>query len=1060
MNVKKFGYWLAQILAIGVVISFSPSVLATPYASCITNNSGTITFYLNEGGGNVTVTYDGGTSTDADFNGITTGTNLPAGSYSFSLGSHTDYSISVFKVGTGSPSLITNLFILGNLRGIDVNKNSTSPYFGRIYFDRSNPGFIYDLNADGSFISSNDFGGLWSTNASASSPYRMGIAPDDYLMLGDYSSIGAAVWRVSPDLSTAQLFLGPVGDTAGTTAGVHGEEFSRPVIVGSLANGGSATLYIIDGDFPSSQPNSILIYSNITLNTLPWETSPDVIGPEVGLNIQYLSNVYPGLTRGPNGYFYASEQRANWAIPDMDVYDATGTNLLWSSLPDANVNVGPDYFVTDTGHGIANAGLVDSAVSPDGQYLVGQAIDNHLTIASLTNGIPDISTIFTVVPTSYAENARGICWDAADNLYSISSGTAQVQTWTLGITATAVTTGDASGVTGFQMLYPSTVVAVSTTNTLISQSNPYGNPTSSSFTLTRTGDTSEGLVAIFSLSGTANGGADYPAAYTAGATNTVVFAPGQTSTNITITAVSDGIARPTTSLTLLLLTSPNYKVADQKMATISILNAAPDELRASVDAPSMYNAFSNDYASITVTRWGDTNAAAFTADNFTFAGTAVEGTDYTPPTPVTFNPGDTNETSYVYPLSNGQPPVHNSNAPYVGNKTAIIGLAAGSGYTVATNTAALTIIDSANPPAPVLFTDPLTNTDDATNWNITAANGDMPNTPPDYTINFGYDLLNGNQYQPIPLPPSGAATALRVTANKNDVGSSPATGVNLYLTNHIFSGDYAVRFNMNIVEGNAYASATEGPLFGINHNGTETNWWSGSTITGTVNEWPSDGIWYWISCDGDASLGDYIAFSGNGGSLPNTGWELLAQLYKSSFINAFKTNVFTVKDSDGNGIAGLPCNGSVENGENVSSWTDVEIKQINNVVTLSIDKTPIYSFVNSTVFTNGVFMLGYEDPFNGSGGEDGAAYFSNLRVVRLGPPSITEIALNNNSVVINFTSVDAEATASSFTLQTASTVTGPYTDDSSATIAQLGTEAFQVVVPMNGPQQFYRIEQN
>src|SRR5436190_20677830 len=86
----------------------STSTHATPYASCITISGTLVNFDLNEPGGNVTVTYEDGTA-NANFNGLTTGTNLPAGSQSFDLGAHTGYSISVYKAGNGKPSIITNI---------------------------------------------------------------------------------------------------------------------------------------------------------------------------------------------------------------------------------------------------------------------------------------------------------------------------------------------------------------------------------------------------------------------------------------------------------------------------------------------------------------------------------------------------------------------------------------------------------------------------------------------------------------------------------------------------------------------------------------------------------------------------------------------------------------------------------------------------------------------------------------------------------------------------------------------------------------------------------------
>src|ERR1019366_4432076 len=208
------------------------------------------------------------------------------------------------------------------------------------------------------------------------------------------------------------------------------------------------------------------------------------------------------------------------------------------------------------------------------------------------------------------------------------------------------------------------------------------------------------------------------------------IAAGQSSTNVTISAVSDGIARPTTSIILNLSGSSIYSSSPQS-ATLSLINTAPNKLVASVDAPTMYNAYSNDYASVIVTRWGDTNASTYTASSFTLSGTAVAGTDCTTPTSVTFNPGDLTQTSYIYPLHNGQPPVQTTANAYVGNKSVIVNMGSGTGYSGSTNAAALTILDQASPSATVLYANPLTSAGDSVNRGVTAANDNMQVNPID-----------------------------------------------------------------------------------------------------------------------------------------------------------------------------------------------------------------------------------------------------------------------------------------------------------------------------------------
>ncbi len=1053
---------------------------ATPYASCFTNNAGTIGFYLNESGGNVTITYEDG-STNANFNGVTTGLAVAKGAQSFSLSGHSSYTIAVAKTGTGKASIISTQ-AAATPRGIDVNKRPGSPYFGFVYAVNASATSsnlaIRLLNSDFSGVLTNGGGVAWPNSASA--PYRIAVNEDDYLTVGDFSSAHSGVWRVDPTLTSNQLLLGPIGQTAGYAAQSQGDQFSRPLLIGNLQSGGSAVLLTVDaGSIPNvnaSQLNSILVYSNITLANMPRITTPDLLGPEVCLNLS-LQNNYPGISYNPiTGYIYASNRRDGpsggsaclyiFAYSNLVVNTSAGggsVNLgtagVWNSLYNGGVN---DYFATATPGSTVTTGLADSAVSADGKYIAGVGYgDNHIIVCALTNGIPDVSTLYTISNTvSLTSAGRGICWDAADNVYVSSSGGATFQEWTLGFTATSITTGNAAGPTGFALTLPSTVVSVYATNSIgsatVSQANTYGNPTNATFVIQRVGNTSAPLTVPFTLAGTAANGT-----YTIEASNSVILAAGQSSTNITVTAVTDGIARTTTTISLTVTTSGNYTLAPAT-ATLALINAAPDQLVASVGIRTMYNSFSNDFAAIAFTRLGDTNAPTFTASSFTLSGTAVSGVDYTAPTSITFNPGDSVQTNYVYPLQNGQLPVASSTTPYVGNKTIVVSAGSGSGYTASTNTAVLTIIDSATPAATALFADPLTDPNDAANWAVTSANNNMQTNNIDNTVNFGYDLQNGNPgfYGAIPLPPNGATTALRLSVNKNN-NPGAAAGINLYPTNVSFSGNYAVRFDLNIIQGLSGSSTTEGPLMGINHNGARTNWFTASGVvsgwgTPASTTWTSDGVWYWINADNDYSGGAYIEFTGVGGTNNNTGWQQPATATPVPFASNFKTNVFS------GGAAwspGLISNGSPLNDLPANNWANIEIRQFNNVVTLSADKVAIFTYTNKTVFTNGTLMLGYNDPFSSVGAQDSAAYFSNLRVVALGAPAISQIALNkvNSTVAINFTATDGNLSAASFSVSSSSTVNGTYANVPTATVTSLGGGAFQAVVPQNGAIRFYRI---
>jgi hypothetical protein len=487
----------------------------------------------------------------------------------------------------------------------------------------------------------------------------------------------------------------------------------------------------------------------------------------------------------------------------------------------------------------------------------------------------------------------------------------------------------------------------------------------------------------------------------------------------------------------------------------------------------MYKAFSNDFASVLLTRLGDTNTSyTVQANAFSYTGTAVNGTDFTPMAAVTFNPGDLTKTASVSPLANGLPPVDTANPVYTGNKTINVTLAAGSGYTVGTHSTTLTLLDNATPPSTVLFADPLTDPADAANWNITYGNGNSAVDQGDYDVEFGYDLTAANPSAGvnglIGLPPSGATNALRITCNKNvGSGSMFGGGVNVYYTNQLFKGNYAARFNMNLVGGDNSFSV-EGVMFGINHNGTETNWWlgNGAVVAGT-GPWASDGVWYWIQTPpggyGGFGFNEFEEYTG-ASALPNTGWQLLATATAATYQNVYKGVVFSAL---GVLSGGTPANNSpVSVTPKDNNWSDVEIRQSNNVVTLSIDATAIFVYTNTLPFTNGYLMLGYDCPIQGAyqqyiGTPDASAYFSNLRVVSLDtPPHITSIILSGANVVIQFTA-NSDDTTANFALQSTGTVTGVFTDVSpAATFTQIGVGVFQVTYPQNGSARFYKIRRH
>jgi len=1043
------------VLALVAAALAGHTARAVPYASCITNNAGTIFYILNEAADNVQVIFNGGASTN-DLGSQTKGL------HSFSLGANTSYAIQVSKTapaGWVKTSDDSNPLLEFNYgRGITVNYNpQDTRLFGRIYIanglagtatnanthaTRSVTQGLYALNADqtdalGQGNTAKKPTGIAFNASSSNDPYKIAVGKNDSnVYVNTYSSADSTTWAVDGDLGAATQVLSGTGSNA-----VHYCYINSPVVTGSLA-AGTFTLWGIE--IEKTNHFGQIVQWVIGYGGLPWNTVPTLLGYcDHAPGILGVADIVSDIDLGTDGKVFTSCDRSTLSdTASIRVFDTDGKTGLWTSL----TNGSPDPML------MCRA----IQVSPDGTMLASVRDDASFQVVRLTNGIPDLSSLVTITnnPGNVASVstwvARDIAWDAAGNIYTLGwTNNYGVRVYSPGGTTITTTANDTTGVNGsFSVSNILPVVGV-----IASQPNASEDGTTGTFTFSRTGDTSASLTVNYTLSGTASNGVDYTTL-----SGTAVIPAGDSSLDVTVTPIADAIPEPTETAILTISSSPTYFVGASS-ATVLISDATPPVLSVAAYIPSMYERFPGDYAGVQVTRpLGNTNiSVSIDVTNFTFGGTAVRDVDYVVLSnsfPFTMNVGarSANLGRLVAPLDN---------PTYQGNRTIVVGLAPSADFTVTTSNTPVTIIDDENPPATPLLADPLTDPADAANWRITYGTGDETSYSANYNVDFGYDLTTDptGTHGIIPPPPGGAGNALRITCNKlSDPGA--AGGVNVYYVNRAFSGDYAVRFNLNLIEGGG-ANVTEGVLFGINHSGSQSNWWWGSgPLAG--GPWASDGVWYWVSADpGGATIGDYLEFTGLGGTNGNTGWQRLGTKSWTAFANVFKDpDVFTTYDL-GNG--GVPANGSPLVGYNASNWCDVEIKQVKNVVTLAVDKTPIFAYTNTTVWTNGYLMLGYADPYGGAGGVSvgnpaAAAYFANLRVVRLAGPTLTSITPSGATLVMDFTSPDGDDTTASFALQSAGAAGGSYTDVSpAATVTQLTDGIFQVSYPQSGSARFYRL---
>ena len=119
---------------------------------------------------------------------------------------------------------------------------------------------------------------------------------------------------------------------------------------------------------------------------------------------------------GKDGKIICGFGRANLSNPDIQILDPTGATLLWTSW--ADTGGGSDPWNGVNGSGSAVGTYCGVRVSPYGRFLASVDISDGITIASMTNGIPDDNSIFGIKNSPNVNNARGMDWDAADNVYA------------------------------------------------------------------------------------------------------------------------------------------------------------------------------------------------------------------------------------------------------------------------------------------------------------------------------------------------------------------------------------------------------------------------------------------------------------------------------------------------------------------------------------------------------------------------------------------------------------------------------------------------------------------
>lgn len=401
--------------------SFSPAVL-------LPSNSVAISYILNDTAtAGVTIQIESGTNVVKTFSSANGAAGTNAGLNSVLWDGSTDttnlvsegaYTVNITAASTGYPCW-TNItddsarFHVDDPRGIVVNNNTNSPYYGRVFVANTYTQFgIFKYNADGSPADEGGFstGGLtWGqgTPYPKFSPWKMAISEDDLVYIDDFSDEGV-LYAFDQTIATNnyQIAIGP---------GNYPAQDSTPELSGVAVTGSGTNTVIYMTDENPGTSAGIVSWRAATNGVA---ANNDLGAIVVTTNQEYLSKAPYDLAVDTNGEIYPiqfvlpSDDPAYELLSFPPFSGATEMNADWAvsmrpALLDAyGVAVDPtaNYVC------VAVVGSGDIETSPSGGLYVFHAADGDLD-----------RQVDSKRPAAYYDAA----WDNVGNLYALD-GTEEV----------------------------------------------------------------------------------------------------------------------------------------------------------------------------------------------------------------------------------------------------------------------------------------------------------------------------------------------------------------------------------------------------------------------------------------------------------------------------------------------------------------------------------------------------------------------------------------------------------------------------------------------------------
>jgi hypothetical protein len=406
----------ANVYATHIFVNGSPT-----HAVLAPTNKVAITYILNEpatagvtvqilSGTNVIKTFSDagsqrGTNTVVWDGSMDSGTNLPDGIYNIAI---TAAALG-YSAWTNITDDSTNYYV-NTPRGIAVNQNASSPYYGRVFVANANdPYGIYKYHADGSPADGTGFstgGQSWGATVHYS-PWKIAISQDDFVYIDDFSQDGV-VYQFDQMISS-QSFQVALGISNYPT------NHPNPQLSGLAVTGSGANTQIWMTD--AAADSAGVIVWNAATNGLADPADTGMIAADVDPT-NALSERPWDIDLDPDGNMYViqlisrSDPPADALICFPPYANYPETNTLWTA--------GYDDPTMRNAHGVA----VDPTGSCVAVAVVGTG-DPEGTNTGFLNLYDAFSGGFiTNLDQTGGDAYFDVAWDAVGNVYALD-GTRQ-----------------------------------------------------------------------------------------------------------------------------------------------------------------------------------------------------------------------------------------------------------------------------------------------------------------------------------------------------------------------------------------------------------------------------------------------------------------------------------------------------------------------------------------------------------------------------------------------------------------------------------------------------------